>query len=72
MVLDIQGSEDLANWTSLATLTNDSGLVPFQDKMARGLNYRFYRSGSATGPSRVSVSPPRISLLAFAGRYLGE
>ena len=39
----VEASTDLANWTTLATLTNSLGVVQFDDPLAPNFPQRFYR-----------------------------
>jgi hypothetical protein len=40
----IDGSTDLVNWTSMATLTNVLGMVQFNDPFVTNTNHRFFRA----------------------------
>jgi len=43
-VYDIEASNDLNNWTRQTTITNEAGLISFEDPLAGEAEQRFYRA----------------------------
>lgn len=42
--ITVEGSTNLATWSALATLPNQTGVVQFQDTNSTQICYRFYRA----------------------------